>query len=166
MSTFRLRANWSPNLTKVISENVFKKSLIENATEDENKTFFLDSFDQVDQLQRPRFIKTHLHYSLLPEAMKHDNSPKMVYVARNPKDTCISLFHHFRLMDGYGGSLDDFVESFVTDNGKLSKLHYFFFKLQIFSVLSSCFILQFLPVHIGLTLKSIGKSETGLMFST
>lgn len=113
----RLRANWSPNLTSQIEENVFKDGINNNGLEDENKTFFLNSFDQVDQLERPRFIKTHLHYSLLPDALKNENSPKMIYVARNPKDTCISWFHHQRLMDGYSGSLEDFVEAFLTDNG-------------------------------------------------
>lgn len=115
---FRLRANWSPNLTSLISKNVFENSNNGDQTVDENKTFFLNSFDQVDQLERPRFIKTHLHYSLLPTAMKSESSPKMVYVARNPKDACISWYHHQRLMDGWGGSLDDFVDCFVSDTGK------------------------------------------------
>lgn len=79
--------------------------------------FKLSSFDRVEKLSAPRFIKTHLHYSLLPTAMKTETSPKMIYVARNPKDTCMSWFHHQRLMDGWSGSLEEFVECFVSDSG-------------------------------------------------
>ncbi|CAL8122462.1 unnamed protein product [Orchesella dallaii] len=111
---FELRANWSPNLTNIIADNVLKNNN-NSSTEDENKSFFLNSFDLVDHLETPRFIKTHLHYSLLPTAMKNEQSPKMIYVTRNPKDACISLYHHFCLMDGYGGSLEDFVNCFVED---------------------------------------------------
>ena len=44
----------------------------------------------------PRFVKSHLPFSL--------NNPrlldvcKVVYVARNPKDVCVSFFHHMRLI--------------------------------------------------------------------
>ena len=50
----------------------------------------------------PRFVKSHLPFSL--------NNPrlldvcKVVYVARNPKDACVSFFHHMRLI-----RLHDFV---------------------------------------------------------
>lgn len=84
-----------------------------------NVEFFLDSFDIVERLPRPRFIKSHLHYSLLPKGLKNQNSPKIIYVARNPKDACISFYHHRRLLDGYKGTLEDFVDAFTTDNGWL-----------------------------------------------
>ena len=44
----------------------------------------------------PRFVKSHLPFSL--------NNPrlldvcKVVYVARNPKDVCVSFYHHVRLI--------------------------------------------------------------------
>ena len=44
----------------------------------------------------PRFVKSHLPFSL--------NNPrlldvcKVVYVARNPKDVCVSFYHHMRLI--------------------------------------------------------------------
>lgn len=127
---YRLRANWSPSLAKLIRQTVLDSSKAANETsseteaginnnEDEknNIDFFMNSFDLVEHLPRPRFVKSHLHYSLLPEALKNDNSPKMIYVARNPKDACISFYHHSCLLDGYKGSLEDFVDAFTTDNG-------------------------------------------------
>ena len=43
----------------------------------------------------PRYVKSHLPFSM--------NNPrlldvcKVVYVARNPKDVCVSFYHHMRL---------------------------------------------------------------------
>jgi len=122
---FELRANWSPNLTKLITQTVLEGSKSEDGqtggnendeNSDSNREFFLDSFNLVENLPRPRFVKTHLHYSLLPDALKNETSPKMIYVARNPKDACTSFYHHSCLLDGYSGSLEDFVDSFTSDN--------------------------------------------------
>lgn len=37
---------------------------------------------------------------------------------RNPKDTCVSYFHHGRLFDGFPGSIDDFCKLFMADRCK------------------------------------------------
>jgi len=104
---FEIRANWSPRLASMISKNV------EAATNEK----FQDSFTVVNNLPSPRFIKSHLHFSLLPQQLINGSTKaKIIYVARNPKDTCISFYHHSCLLDGYGGTLDQFVEQFVTDN--------------------------------------------------
>lgn len=39
-------------------------------------------------------------------------------MARNPKDTCISYYHHSRLIEGYRGSFEDFCKLFLA--GKVS----------------------------------------------
>ena len=39
-----------------------------------------------------RLIKTHLPYSMTPQNSK----AKYIYIARNPKDCCVSFFHHTR----------------------------------------------------------------------
>ncbi|KAF4533007.1 hypothetical protein B566_EDAN000696 [Ephemera danica] len=44
--------------------------------------------------ESPRFIKTHLPFSLLPPNLL---SAKCIYVARNPKDVAVSLYYHNRL---------------------------------------------------------------------
>ncbi|GAA0143063.1 transferase [Lithospermum erythrorhizon] len=42
----------------------------------------------------PRLFHTHLPFSVLPESIKKSNC-KIVYIARNPKDTLVSLWHFF-----------------------------------------------------------------------
>ena len=41
----------------------------------------------------PRLIKTHLPPALLPRALREASRPKVVYVARNPKDVAVSYYH-------------------------------------------------------------------------
>lgn len=43
---------------------------------------------------------------------------QIIYVARNAKDTCLSYFHHSRLLEGYNGSFDDFCKLFISDSRK------------------------------------------------
>ncbi|KAH6777941.1 hypothetical protein C2S51_009253 [Perilla frutescens var. frutescens] len=42
----------------------------------------------------PRLLHTHLPYTVLPDSIKN-SSCKIVYMARNPKDTLISMWHFF-----------------------------------------------------------------------
>jgi estrone sulfotransferase len=115
---FEVRANWSPKLAKTIRKVV----LGDDAPPGPDDAFahdpaFPTSFEAVESLERPRFVKSHLHYSLLPQQLIDGSTKaKMIYVARNPKDTCVSFFHHSVLLDGYDGSLEEFVEAFITDN--------------------------------------------------
>ncbi|MCL4142612.1 UNVERIFIED_CONTAM: hypothetical protein GTU68_029526, partial [Idotea baltica] len=63
----------------------------------------------------PRTIKTHLPFSLLnPNIL---DTCKVVYVAREPKDVVVSLFHYCRkvTIHGYVGSLESFIDHFVND---------------------------------------------------
>ena len=39
----------------------------------------------------------------------------MVYVTRNPRDTCVSLKSHWKVLEGYKGSLDLMVDVFTGD---------------------------------------------------
>lgn len=41
--------------------------------------------------------------------------PKIIYVARNPKDVAVSFFHHYRHIVGYEGTQEDFTEAFLKD---------------------------------------------------
>jgi Sulfotransferase domain len=70
----------------------------------------------------PRFIKTHLPVALLPDQL-WTVKPRIVYIRRNPKDTVVSWYHHHRLLHGYHGNLDDFVEAFLDDLIMYSPYH-------------------------------------------
>ncbi|XP_037083661.1 sulfotransferase 1C4-like [Pollicipes pollicipes] len=75
------------------------------------------SFSRTGDRRRPspRFVSSHLPMSM--------NNPglldvcKVVYVARNPKDVCVSFFHHQRLskMMDFTGDLELFVDYFMKD---------------------------------------------------
>lgn len=64
----------------------------------------------------PQPIKTHLSFTVMPWSEK----PRYVLVFRNPKDVCVSLYHHVRGFSRYyhfdDGCFDDFFEEFMEGN--------------------------------------------------
>ena len=62
----------------------------------------------------PCIMKTHLPARFLVNQI-NEGKLKVILVARNPKDTLVSLYHFYRMSDGLGnfsGSFDDFFELF------------------------------------------------------
>ena len=53
----------------------------------------------IDAITGPRYIKTHNSYDFV--AYSPDVACKYIYIARNPKDVCVSLWHHAR---GFAGN--------------------------------------------------------------
>ncbi|KAG8291804.1 aryl sulfotransferase activity protein [Homalodisca vitripennis] len=77
----------------------------------------IDSVNYITDLPSPRFIKTHLPFHLLPlQLQEGQTGAKIVYVARNAKDTCLSFYHHNQLLYGYSGTLDDFCTIFYNES--------------------------------------------------
>ena len=74
-----------------------------------NFTDYLESIEE----DKPRFIKSHLPFSLLPTNLL--DTAKVVYVMRNPKDVVVSYYHHHKLLKthGYIGSFPSFVRRFM-----------------------------------------------------
>ena len=52
---------------------------------------------------RPRIIKTHLDFQMLPRQVK-EKKPKIIYVTRNPRDAVVSYYNHWRVLEGFTGS--------------------------------------------------------------
>ena len=73
--------------------------------------FQSDPLTHTKSLENPRVIKSHLPVTMLnPEIFKVS---KVVYVARNPKDACVSYFHHCsNPMYGQLKDFDKFAEFF------------------------------------------------------
>eukprot|EP00057_Strongylocentrotus_purpuratus_P019847 XP_011674321.1 PREDICTED: sulfotransferase 1C2A-like [Strongylocentrotus purpuratus] len=65
----------------------------------------------------PRILKTHVVQRWLPEGLKEDPQAKVVYVARNPKDTAVSYYHFCLLVTDLPNytSWDEFFEEFLAD---------------------------------------------------
>ncbi|KAL5235526.1 hypothetical protein ACI65C_002936 [Semiaphis heraclei] len=83
--------------------------------------YVTDSIKFINELKSPRFIKSHLPYKLLPTKLRdRSTKAKIIYVARNAKDTCLSYFHHCRLLEGYTGNFEDFCKLFTSDSLCLS----------------------------------------------
>ncbi|XP_013793880.2 sulfotransferase 1C2-like, partial [Limulus polyphemus] len=70
----------------------------------------------------PGAIKTHLPFHMCP----YSPNAKYIYVARNPRDCCVSFYHHTKMFPEYhfqDGSFDDFFEVFI--NGETEWGDYF-----------------------------------------
>ncbi|XP_014679741.1 PREDICTED: sulfotransferase 1C4-like, partial [Priapulus caudatus] len=62
----------------------------------------------------PRYIKSHLPLCLLPRGLLHSKA-KIIYTVRNPKDTSISLYKFFQMMEirHMDSSFEDFMFYFT-----------------------------------------------------
>ncbi|KAF5291378.1 hypothetical protein FQA39_LY03529 [Lamprigera yunnana] len=75
-----------------------------------------NSVNYVKNMKSPRFIKTHLPFSLLPhEIQSGAKTPKIIYVIRDPKDVCVSYFYFETLMGVTTATFDDFIKVFLAD---------------------------------------------------
>ncbi|CAL4064691.1 unnamed protein product, partial [Meganyctiphanes norvegica] len=79
----------------------------------EREGTFLKSFDT---FPNPRIIKTHIPLTLLPPDTL--DCAKVVYVARNPFDVCLSYYHFSRLLKyyNYSGTFEQFAQRFIEGN--------------------------------------------------
>uniref|UniRef100_A0A7G3AYZ2 Putative sulfotransferase 1 family member d1 n=1 Tax=Lutzomyia longipalpis TaxID=7200 RepID=A0A7G3AYZ2_LUTLO len=79
-----------------------------------HEKFNMDFLPILEKIPSPRFIKSHLPAPLLPKEI-WSVKPKIIYVARNAKDTAISFYHHYRNLQQYRGSFSDFMDIFLND---------------------------------------------------
>jgi len=72
------------------------------------------SMEKAKNMKRPRFIKSHLPWDLLPRQIRNgERKPKIIHVARNPMDTLVSYYHHNRLLELYKGDFNLFKALFL-----------------------------------------------------
>ncbi|XP_018605284.2 cytosolic sulfotransferase 1-like isoform X2 [Scleropages formosus] len=103
--------------------------------------------DQIESLTTsPRLIKTHLPVQLVPQSFWEQNC-RMIYVARNPKDSMVSYYHFERMnkIQPDPGAWEEYIHKFNTgelvfgswydhvqgwwDKSKsYSRIHYVFFE--------------------------------------
>ncbi|KAJ9573815.1 hypothetical protein L9F63_008797 [Diploptera punctata] len=75
----------------------------------------VDTMKIAENIASPRLIKSHLPLQLLPQQL-WTVKPKVriIYVTRDAKDVAVSYFHHHKLMCKYNGTLNDFVDAFIS----------------------------------------------------
>ncbi|GIX71494.1 sulfotransferase 1C2 [Caerostris extrusa] len=100
---------------------IFKQDELHNL---KGKLFGEDPFLELrgaksaETMARPGVIKTHLPFNLAPWS----DEAKYIHIARNPKDCCVSFYHH-NMSHGFNGSFDQFFEMFLS--GKINFGDYF-----------------------------------------
>lgn len=68
--------------------------------------------DAIEKCARPRIVFTHLPFQLVP----FSDDAKYIYVIRNPKDCCVSFYHHTKTIPAYkfqDGTFDEYFEIFL-----------------------------------------------------
>ncbi|KAJ8669935.1 hypothetical protein QAD02_001194 [Eretmocerus hayati] len=79
-------------------------------------SWVLNSVEFCNGLSSPRHIKSHLPFNLLPRQIRNgERKPKIIYTTRNAKDTCISYYHFFTLLEGHRSTFDQMCQLFVGD---------------------------------------------------
>ncbi|KAI0233195.1 hypothetical protein LSAT2_016535 [Lamellibrachia satsuma] len=94
----------------------FKKATETNL--DARFPHFEDIYPGIETIARstpPRLVKSHLPYDFMPDGVKQGHG-KVVYIARNPRDVCVSFFHFACMRIGfeYQGSFKDLYKTFVS----------------------------------------------------
>ncbi|KAF5302061.1 hypothetical protein FQR65_LT08611 [Abscondita terminalis] len=74
-----------------------------------------DSVEYIKKLKDPRCIKTHMIWEKLPrEILDETKKPKIIYLARNPKDVCISSYYYYKnVLNCIDCTFDEFCDHFL-----------------------------------------------------
>ncbi|XP_054712119.1 sulfotransferase ssu-1-like [Uloborus diversus] len=100
---------------QVIALHIFRKGReLEDPKDFFRASPFIDKLGKegIDNMPRPGAMKTHLPYNLMP----YSPDAKYIFVVRDPRDCCVSLFYHTRNILKFGfwdATFDDFFELFM-----------------------------------------------------
>ncbi|GAB6024011.1 hypothetical protein CHUAL_008737 [Chamberlinius hualienensis] len=109
---------WTQEITYLIAHNANFKMATSAPTE--IRFPFMEipvgGIKAIEVAEDPRLIKTHLPYDLLPLSFI-ENTTKIIYITRNPKDTIVSWYHFMKMVGfcGYNGTFEKFVDLFCHD---------------------------------------------------
>lgn len=110
-------------MQQIVALILNKGKLPENYDLMKNSPFLeLAGADAVDYMDGPGAIKIHLPFNLAP----YSPDAKYIYVARNPKDCCVSFYYHTKNGELYNftdGTFDEYFELFI--NGQTDYGDYF-----------------------------------------
>ena len=75
-------------------------------------------YADTDAMASPRAFKSHEPYDMTPGGPPSRSPAKYIYIARNPKDTIVSAYHHTRWDKGIGytGTANDLIQGFADGN--------------------------------------------------
>ena len=79
--------------------------------------FDIADHKQLEAWPSPRYMTSHLAFPFVPHSNRH--SVKYIYLARNPKDVAVSLFHFMRsvpILFGFDGTWEEFLQLFMKGN--------------------------------------------------
>ncbi len=78
--------------------------------------FDLANHEQLEALPSPRYMSTHLPFTLVPRSSEHE--VKYIYLARNPRDLAVSNFHFIcsQPFIDFGGTWEEFLQHFIKGN--------------------------------------------------
>jgi len=76
-------------------------------------------FSPIQQRPKPWFVKTHLPLHFCPPKLL--DTAKVIYVARNPKDMCVSFFNHLKVFEerDLDMPMDQFADLFMAGEAYL-----------------------------------------------
>ncbi|XP_064624359.1 amine sulfotransferase-like [Lineus longissimus] len=109
---------WVQEIVYLLMNNADFTSASERTIED--RFPFLEypcpGLEEVNNMKSPRLIKTHLPFSLLSRQV-NDKKPKIVYIARNPRDVTVSYFHFCKtiIFLSFRGDFNHFYNKFLKD---------------------------------------------------
>ncbi|KAF2358800.1 Sulfotransferase domain [Trinorchestia longiramus] len=101
----------------ILVEGLEHKGHFEAVTREQGKDLDKGVFLNIARVaERPRIFKTHLSFPFLSDTAL--TKAKIVYTIRDPRDLCLSYYHHSKLFkyEGFTGTFDQYVDAFLEDS--------------------------------------------------
>ncbi|GFO43016.1 sulfotransferase [Plakobranchus ocellatus] len=118
-NAYKQGTTWMQEIVYLVMNNADTGKALQT-TIDKRVPFFEygdPGFKAISAMPSPRFIKSHLALSVLPDQME-TKKPKIIYMHRNPKDIVVSYYSFFvKFLVGkkFTGTFEDFCRLFTED---------------------------------------------------